>query len=214
MAEEDAGKALLEGAYKLLSPADNIAYYRSEAAAYDTEFIQGMGYVMPRMVAAAYRAAAQAGDVPVADIGCGTGAVAEALGLPAGQIDGFDISPEMIEKAREKAIYRDLLACDLTASLDGLPTSYGAVVSAGTFTLGHLGPEVLRGLLPLARVGALFVIGVNARHYEAAKFADVLESMEKTGETQGLGRQDAPIYDRAGHAHSDDRAVLVTFRKG
>ena len=176
MAKKSAGQELLENAYKLETPEDNIAYYDSLAATYDTDFMERLGYHYPRAIAAIYQDSGK--QTPVADIGCGTGAVAAALGLPAEQIDGMDISAEMLAIAGQKALYRQLYQVDLTGPLDAISHGYGAVLSAGTFTHGHLGPGPLRGLLDIARPGGVFIIGVNQAHYGRHDFAGVLTGLE------------------------------------
>jgi len=145
-AKSPGSKAWLEGAYDLTSPDDNRAYYQEFAKAYDAEFADALGYCYPRIIAEAYLAAAKPDDTPVADIGCGTGLVAEAL-PPDTAIDGFDISPRMLDAARAKGLYRTLYEADITGDLAGFGAKYGAVLSAGTFTHGHLGPEPFKGLL-------------------------------------------------------------------
>lgn len=151
-------------------------------------------------------------DQPVADIGCGTGLIAEAL--PGAMVmDGFDISPEMLAIAREKALYRDLYTCDITGNLAQFATGYGAITSAGTFTHGHLGPEPLENLLVMAKPGALFVIGVNQAHFKAEGFAPVLDAMVERGAITRPECDETAIYDRAGHAHAQDRALVLTYRK-
>ena len=57
----------------------------------------------------------------------------------------------MLSVASEKQLYRSLFQVDLTKTLEKIENNYGAVLSAGTFTSGHLGPEPLRDLLGIAR---------------------------------------------------------------
>jgi predicted TPR repeat methyltransferase len=96
MIEKSAGQTLLENAYKLSTPEDNVDYYNALASSYDTDFAGALGWHYPTAIAAAYRDAATATDTPIADIGCGTGLVASALNFPREQVDGFDISAEML----------------------------------------------------------------------------------------------------------------------
>lgn len=213
MAKKSDGQSILENAYQLHTPDDNRVYYDAFAETYDTDFVEAMGYSYPTTVAAIYLREAGRDDIPVADIGCGTGIVAEALGLPAQSIDGIDISPEMLRLAEEKGLYRRLIAADLTQSLDLLGRDYGGVVSAGTFTHGHLGPEPMCNLLTIVRSGALFVIGINEAHFGTHGFGDVLNGMMRDGFIRGLKTDRRPIYDKQGHDHSGDHALIVQFRK-
>lgn len=105
MPKKSVGQALLESAYKLSTADDNESYYDEFAAAYDVDFADSLGWFYPAAIATAYRDAATIKDVPIADVGCGTGLVANALGQPKEQIDGIDISAEMLQIALEKSLY-------------------------------------------------------------------------------------------------------------
>jgi len=213
MIEKSAGQTLLENAYKLSTPEDNVDYYNAFASSYDTDFADSLGWHFPAAIAAAYRDSATAADLPIADIGCGTGLVASALNFPREQIDGIDISTEMLRVAEEKQIYCSLYEIDLTKSLDVMANDYGAVLSAGTFTSGHLGPEPLEGLLDIARTHALFVIGIKKAFYQEAGFEPVLRDMEAGGLIKDLKVAEVPMYAKAGHDHSVDTAFALVYRK-
>lgn len=214
MTEPTRGQKLLEDAYKLETPEDNRSYYDEFAATYDSDFAETLGYDYPRAIARVYHARATSDDRPVADIGCGTGLVAAALELPAEAIDGLDISAGMLREAGAKGLYRALFLADLTGPAEALPGGYGAVVSAGTFTHGHLGPEPLVSLLAMARPGALFVIGVNAQHYRDTGFAAVIEGLEAADRIRAVETETAEMYGKAGHDHSGDRAMVLSWRTG
>jgi len=102
MAKKSKGQSLLENAYKLATPDDNQTYYDEFASSYDADFATALGWHYPMAIASVYRNAAMGHDRPIADIGCGTGLVAEALGCAPKDIDGIDISDEMLAKAKEK----------------------------------------------------------------------------------------------------------------
>ncbi len=213
MTEKSVGQTLLENAYKLSTPEDNVDYYDAFASSYDTDFADTLGWHYPAAIAVAYRDAATANDIPIADIGCGTGLVASALNFPREQIDGIDISPEMLRIAEEKKLYRSLYKVDLTKALDVIANGYGAVLSAGTFTSGHLGPEPLESLLHIARPNALFVIGVKKAFFQEAGFEPVLRDMESGGLIKDLQVAEVPMYAKAGHDHSSDTALALVYRK-
>lgn len=212
MADDDKGKALLENAYKLSTPEDNKAYYREFADTYDGDFAEALGFVYPQTIARIYAEKARPVDVPVADIGCGTGLVAEALGLPAAQVDGMDISAEMLERATAKALYGRTFEIDLTGDLAPISNGYGAVLSSGAFTHGHLGPDVLISLLAIARKGALFVIGVNRAHYGDHGFDTALAGLADEGRIAKPEVDEIRMYSKEGHDHSADIAFAVSFR--
>ena len=213
MIEKSAGQTLLENAYKLSTPDDNADYYDAFASTYDTDFAEVLGWQYPAAIAAAYRDAATKADRPIADIGCGSGLVASALNFPREQVDGIDISAEMLRVAEGKKLYRSLYKVDLTNSLSEIANDYGAVLSAGTFTSGHLGPEPLESLLDIARASALFVIGVKKAFFQEAGFEPVLRDMEARGLIKGLQVAEVPMYAKAGHDHSADTAFALVYRK-
>ena len=213
MIEKSAGQSFLENAYKLSTPEDSVDYYNALAASYDTDFADALGWHYPAAIAATYRDAATATDAPIADIGCGTGLVASALNFPRDQIDGIDISPEMLRVSEEKKLYRSLYNVDLTKALDEIANDYGAVLSAGTFTSGHLGPEPLESLLDIARAHALFVIGVKKAFFQEAGFEPVLRDLESGGLIKDLQVAEVPMYEKAGHGHSADTAFALVYRK-
>ena len=203
----------MENAYKLSTPEDNADYYDAFASTYDTDFAGTLGWHYPAAIAAAYRNAETETDTPIVDIGCGTGLVASALNLPREQIDGVDISAEMLRVSEEKELYRSLYRVDLTKALDVIVNDYGAVLSAGTFTSGHLGPEPLESLLDIARAHALFVIGVKKAFFQEAEFEPVLQDMKARGLIKDLQVAVVPMYAKAGHDHSADTAFALVYRK-
>lgn len=211
MTDRKTSEELLDGAYNIETPDDSVAYYRDFASLYDDSFAAALGYVYPQVIADHFAKTARATDVPVADIGCGTGLVAEALGLPPADIEGFDISPDMLEISRAKRLYGTLHRIDLTQALRP-DRRFGAVVSAGTFTHGHLGPEPLENILSMARPGALFVIGVNAQHFDAKGFAPVLERLRRGGQITDFARETVEIFSRKDTNHGKDEAQILTFR--
>ena len=199
----------LKNAYALQSVDDVKDLYRDWAETYDMGFSMSQGYQIPREVALAFVCAGGGG--PVLGVGAGTGLVGEQLQtLGINDIDGVDLSAEMLKVAEIKGHYRDLLNADVTQPLPNNPR-YAGIVSAGTFTLGHVGPEGVIALLAAARAKALFVISVNARHFERAGFAAMLDTLK--GQITDVSFKDVRIYDdRADEAHRDELARLLIFR--
>lgn len=199
----------LEGAYALKTPEDTKRMYAAWADTYDSNFGAAQGYLTPREVVRVFVGAGGCG--PVLDVGAGTGLVGEGLAaVGVGPIDALDLSEDMLRVAKGKGAYRDLIAADVTQPL-GL-TGYRGIVSAGTFTVGHVGPEGIQPLLEIAEQGCLFVISVNAQHYQSAGFEALLVRLDT--KIMDLTFQDMRIYsDKADLSHRYDISRLVQFKK-
>ena len=81
----------------------------------------------------------------ILDLGCGTGLVGDAFKdvTAGGRLDGIDLAPRMIEVARKRGIYDDLILGDLETVLAAPGLSYDLIVSADTMVyLGDLGADV------------------------------------------------------------------------
>lgn len=200
----------LDNAYEIHGPEEARALYGEWAATYDDSFGAGWGYIAPREIAMIYRAEG-GDDTPVLDIGAGTGLVAEHLG--GLETDALDITPEMLEVARGKGVYRRLVTADLTRSLDLPDGAYGGVISCGTFTHGHVGPDCLPELLRVTRQGALFVCGTIAPVLDGLGFGSALAGLVAAGRIAPVRFHDIAIYEGADHPHLRDRGLVMAFRK-
>ena len=69
----------------------------------------------------------------VLDAGCGTGLCGPLLRPNCAQLIGVDLSPQMIERARSRACYDELITAELSAFMRSRTGSFDAVVSADTF---------------------------------------------------------------------------------
>jgi SAM-dependent methyltransferase len=200
----------LDGAYALGGAEETRKFYREWAGTYDTGFAETRGYTAPREVARVFRAGA--GDnIPVLDIGAGTGLLGEALRGTV--IDAIDLSPEMLSVAEKKGVYRRLFTGDLTGPLDIPSDSYGGLVSTGTFTHGHVGAVCLPELWRIAKPGALFVCTVIAEVLDSAGFGSALAQMVARGKITPVQFREFSIYDKPGGDHADDKGLIMAFRK-
>lgn len=205
----------LKGALELTGPEACQAYYRDWAASYDQGFASGMQYLLPAHVAAAFLGSR--GQGPVLDVGAGTGLLAESLRQMGFQdsIDAVDFSVEMLERAAEKRVYAGLFQADITRPLT-LSRRYGGIVSSGTFTAGHVGPEALPHLLAVARPQAQFALSINRRVWTSVGFDTALASLADQGRITGLHQVEVQIYGEAAASidadHAGDRALIALFQ--
>ncbi len=203
----------LHAAYALRSPEDCLRLYREWSDSYDSGFAAEMEYRLPAHVAAVFLAAGGTG--PVLDVGAGTGLLAERLraGGFADEIDGIDLSPEMLERARAKAIYRRLVEADVTQPLP-VAGGYGGIVSSGTFTHGHVGPSALPHLVAAAAPGGLIALSINTRVFSEQGFDRALERLDHVADLRLI---EVAIYGEGAAArdlaHANDRAQIALLRR-
>ena len=205
-------KPELSDAYALNTPEDSRRLYADWAGTYDQSFARDEDYRLHIDTARAFVAAG--GKGPVLDVGAGTGLCGAILGsLGIGPIDATDISAEMLDVAARKDIYRDAILADLC---QGVPVSYGSyagIISSGTFTTGHVGPEVFSELLRIARPRAVFALSVNAKHFSKAGFAAAFDTLQDSA-IHDLTLTETRIYGELSRgAHKNDTALIACFRK-
>jgi ubiquinone/menaquinone biosynthesis C-methylase UbiE len=208
----------VDDAYALETPGDSIQLYGEWAETYDSDFVAATGYIAYRLVAqrlALYRTLI---DGPVLDVGCGTGMVGVCLQKGGFEvIDGLDISRPMLTEAGEKKtaegdpVYRNLISADLTRDIDISDDQYAALVSAGTFTHGHLGPDSLDELWRVAAPGAWCVIGVRTTHFDSANFREKLQADVSSGTITKPDLAEVPMYSANAENpdHANDKAYIV-----
>lgn len=207
----------LEDAYSVETPEDNKRLYGEWAETYDESFISATGYVYHRRVAEVF-ADEYSGTKPVLDVGCGTGVVGWELRKHGiAKVDGIDISEAMLDIARTKTgpggtpIYRKLIEADLTGPIELRTDTYGGVVSAGTFTHGHLGPGSIDELIRLTHSGGILVVGVNSAHFDELGFREHLDSLVSRGLTTDYRLVEAMIYDSSDASVADDMSLIVVL---
>ena len=151
------------------------------------------------------------GSGPVLDIGAGTGLVAENLkGL---DVDGLDISKEMLSIAKSKKVYRNVIEGDLTKRLEIQDEKYNGIVSCGTFTHGLVGPECLNELLRIVKKEALFCCGTIYSVFDELGFGSTLARLVAERRISSLDFKEIRIYSKDDHTHSKDIGLVILFKK-
>ncbi|MSO43597.1 MAG: class I SAM-dependent methyltransferase [Candidatus Planktophila sp.] len=207
----------LDEAYSVKTPDDNRRLYAKWAATYESSFVDAKQYRYPKAIAEVFNDVV--GPVRrVLDIGTGTGLTGMYVTRlrPAVLIDGMDISPEMLAQAKLKTredgsvVYRELYVRDLTRAVPNENAPYEALISSGTFTHGHLGPECLRNLLPLLAHDGWLVVGVNNEHFEAKAFAGELDSLVALGAIESPEILRVDVYEPGSVHYGDQARVIIT----
>lgn len=89
------------------------------AARFETHLVKDLGYRAPQVLREAILQArgADARFAHALDLGCGTGLMAREMAPHCMRIDGCDLAPAMVAKARASGLYQELEAEDLIACL-------------------------------------------------------------------------------------------------
>lgn len=161
---------------------DLMAAYAEWAGNYDGDLLDELGYVAPALLVQLLAAHLSDRGARVLDAGCGTGIVGELLHRAGFRdVEGLDYSAEMLAQAEKKEVYRKLFRADLTGPLDLESDTYDAVVSAGTFTCGHVGPEALRELIRITKPGGPVCFTVREQAWEEDDYAARISALERAG---------------------------------
>ncbi len=175
--------ALLVRAYALQTDDESRALYRDWAETYDNTMLQGLNYQSPALVAELLAQHLPDRQAQILDIGCGTGLGGQALAGHGFQcIDGLDVSPEMMQVAGRRGVYRQFLTADLNAPLPLADSSQDAMSCCGTFTHGHVDAKCLDELFRVLRPGAPFAFTVKLEVWESLGFKDNLAALQHQGQ--------------------------------
>ncbi len=170
-----------DDAYSLKTPEDSKKLYKKWAQTYDDDFALSSNYLSPKKISSFFNKHSRNTDTPILDVGAGTGLVGELLYKTGNKkIIGIDISSEMLEQAKLKGCYSSLMEADVTKKIPLKNNSIGAVVSAGTFTHGHIGPDALDELLRITKPGGLFVLSVNSKIFIKGGFQEKFLRIKNT----------------------------------
>jgi predicted TPR repeat methyltransferase len=132
------------------------------AQSFDSKLAK-LDYRAPELVGAAVESALgdPKADRAVLDAGCGTGLCGPLLKRYAASLVGVDLSSKMLEGARARGGYDELVHAELTAFLASRPASFDLIVSADT--LCYFGPleAVLDAGYAALRPGGLLAFTVE-----------------------------------------------------
>ncbi|KAA6182229.1 class I SAM-dependent methyltransferase [Thiohalocapsa marina] len=184
---------MLNRAYSVKTSDDVRGLYRDWAQQYDQDLLgDDLQYVAPQMAASIFARYVTNFSARVLDVGCGTGLSGLAL-KDAGftNLDGADLSQEMLEQARLKEVYQDLFEADIIAGMDLPDNSYDAALSVGTFTHGHVGPDALAEVLRVIKPTGVFCLTIHEGVYTALDYPNALQSLEDKGIAKVLTVEDA-----------------------
>ena len=124
-------------------------------------------------------------DAKILDAGAGTGLVGELLHQRGYKnIEAMDLSLGMLEQARQKNVYTELHQGILGEPLNFATDSFDAIISVGTFTLGHAPSSGFDELIRITKPGGYIIFTIRPDYYENSDFKDKQSALETEGKWQ------------------------------
>ncbi|OQR67255.1 methyltransferase-like [Tropilaelaps mercedesae] len=135
-------------------------YYDLMACHFDEEMADQQ-YNGPQIVVDKLAELGISKDARILDVGCGTGLLGKALSEAGfSQVDGVDMSEEMLRQAEKKSVYLKTLLLAVEPEADLSPINgdpYDAICLLSSFQPGHVSPLALEKLAMLLRPGGKVV---------------------------------------------------------
>ncbi|HEY2585806.1 MAG TPA: tetratricopeptide repeat protein [Tepidisphaeraceae bacterium] len=129
---------------------------------FDEHLRSTLEYRAPELIVDAVKATNPGSSLDVLDLGCGTGLCGPLLRPIARTLAGVDLSPAMVEKARERDVYDRLEVKDILDTLRGSPQAWDLLVAADVLMyLGDL-TLVFDAAVAALRPGGRFAFTVES----------------------------------------------------
>ena len=183
-------KSMISTIYDTLHAADLVELehiYKNWAKKYEDDVINMAGYVGHLITSELLLSYLSNTQTKILDAGCGTGLVGEILNKNSFKnLIGVDFSQEMLNIAKQKNVYQSLDLVDLTKKLDYEDNLFDAVICAGTFTCGHVGPEALREMVRITKQEGYICFTVRKQEWEASPYMQIIKDLEDSQAWQKL----------------------------
>ena len=199
-------------------PEKIIEYYKNWSHSYDqdvTENYYGIDYICNLLDKhlKAQDDVTNSDTRRIVDVGCGTGLLGEPLRqLGYNQLDGIDLSPEMIARANQTGCYSAFYGgIDINLPVKPqLQSKYDAAICLGTFTPGHVVPQALNQLVSMTRKNGLVVLSTRIPYYDSTEYQRVNDELIESGVVRLIDQHMNAPYRDDGDAHYWVYNVLTT----
>jgi predicted TPR repeat methyltransferase len=188
--------ARLHGATPVTAPAEYVrALFDQYAPKFDAHLVGALTYRAPELLRDALieTSGEDARFAHALDLGCGTGLAAIALRDRVTRFSGVDLSPAMVEKARQTGLYERLSAGDLVEFITALPSACSdLVIAADVFVyMGDLSATFAQTARVLTS-GGIFCFTVQSLEAcdfalgEDLRFGHSADYIDKQADTNGF----------------------------
>jgi predicted TPR repeat methyltransferase len=154
--------------------------YSAWATSYDHDVVEVIGYIGHIITTNLLLKYLTNTSSRILDAGCGTGLVGEILNKKKFiDIIGIDFSRSMLSKALIKGIYKYICLADLTHRIGFKDNTFDAIICAGTFTCGHVGPDALKEMVRVTRSGGYISFSVREQEWDSAPYIEAIRQLKK-----------------------------------
>ena len=172
---------ILARVYAATTPEEISAAYADWAASYDRDTVRD-GYHLPFTIAAWVARHVAPGVEQRPGAGCGSGLSGPILAaLGYSEIEGLDLSDEMLALARSRGSYKRLSKAELGRPLPWPDGHFAAFLSTGVFTAGHAPASALDELVRITRPGGFGIFTVRDVVLEVDGFRDKFDELREAG---------------------------------
>lgn len=166
--------------------------YSEWAESYDAD-LTAHGYVTPQRCAQAAARFVRDKSRPILDIGCGTGISGKALAAEGfSNIFGMDVNREMLTKAKDLGIYRDLSVSEPGAPLQFEPGTYELIAAIGVIGTGAAPIDFLHECLSGLASNNLMVFSFNDHTLAEPEYMKAVEDRLGNGGFRMLHEEYGP----------------------
>ena len=202
----------LDRVYQASGDAEMRAIYDQWADEYDSD-VEGTGYLTPQRVAEALAGFMPQKTTPIMDYGCGTGLSGKALAAAGfNTLDGADLSPKMLDVARERDVYRKLDLIEPDQPPPQKIGDYEAIAAVGVISKGAAPASVYGGLLDVMKPGAKLAFSMNDLSLSDPEYAGLVDESVDAGLVDMLAKEHGPHLSKYGK--NSGSTVFVVERRG
>jgi len=136
-------------------------------------------------------------NVSILDAGCGTGALVEGLRKEGfdGRIDGFDVSPEMVEICKEKNVFQKVYVHDMYMNFPVQNSEYDVVMTTAALLFVEK-KGMIAELMRCVKPGGHLLIASRQDRMKSFGYVDELEALMAT---KALKQLHADVKPLCGH---------------
>lgn len=159
------------------------------------------------------------GSLVICDAGCGTGLVGPLLRPYAKLLRGVDLSPGMLERARARGVYDDLVVAELTAFFLASSDAYDVITAADVFVYMGDVRAVFAAIAGALRPGGLFVSTLELAEegrfvlHDAGRYAHSIDFVREAAREAGLDEVSIEEEELRREKGGAVRALIAAFRR-